>query len=81
MLTLCRCTYHPFCIIVYLVKKATKCVTLRCGESFTQEWFTNWGFNQISVLLDSSKIEKANKSLPSAAASFTETLPPTHYKY
>ncbi len=67
VLTSCGCTYHPFCIIVYLARKATKCATLGCGESFTQEGLTNWGFNQINVLVDSSKIERANKSLPSAA--------------
>jgi hypothetical protein len=81
VLTSCECTYHPFCIIVYLARKTTKCVTLGFGESFTQEWLTNWDFNQINVLLDSSKIERIDKSLPSATTSPIETLPPTHYKY
>jgi hypothetical protein len=30
VLTLCGCTYHPFCICVYLASKATKCATLGC---------------------------------------------------
>jgi hypothetical protein len=81
VLTSCKCTYHPFCIIVYLARKTTKCATLGCGESFTQEWFPNWDFNQINVLLDSSKIERTDKSLPSATISFVETFFPTHCKY
>ncbi len=32
VLTSCRCTYHPFCIILYLARKTTKCVTPWCGN-------------------------------------------------
>jgi hypothetical protein len=73
VLTSCGCTYHLFCICVYLASKATKCAILRCEQTFTQEWFTSWGFNQMNVLLNSSKIEWANKSLTSTMVSFVET--------
>ncbi len=76
MLTSCGCIYHPFCICVYLASKATKCATLGCYQTFTQEWFTNWGFNQINVLLNILKIEWTNKSLTSIVANFLKTLPP-----
>jgi hypothetical protein len=32
MLTSCKCTYHPFCIIVYLARKTTKCATPGVGN-------------------------------------------------
>jgi len=64
-------------VYVYIWQsKSTKCATPRCEQTFTQKWLTNWGFNQISMLLNNSKIEWANKSLTSATTSFVETLPP-----
>jgi hypothetical protein len=74
-LTSCGCTYHLFYICVYLASKATKCVTPGCGQTFTQKWFTNWGFNQINVLLNNVKIQWVNKPLISVVASFIESLP------
>jgi hypothetical protein len=56
---------HLSPILYYSIfgKENNKVCNPMVWESFTQEQLTNWGFNQIIVLLDSSKIERADKSL------------------
>jgi hypothetical protein len=50
VLTSCGCTYHPFCLNVHMGgKHSRKCVSQICGECFLEEWFNNWGVNQISL--------------------------------
>jgi hypothetical protein len=47
VLTSRGCTYHPFCICVYLASKALKCATPGCRQTFTQDWLTNWGLTKL----------------------------------
>lgn len=60
----CGCTYHPFCLIVYIMElKADACVRLAYREVFSKHWIISFGFKYIHVPMKRIKFENLGCSL------------------
>jgi hypothetical protein len=53
-------------------KYSRKYASQTCGEFFLEEWFNNWGVNQISLQLTRPKIERDDKCITSATTNIGE---------
>jgi hypothetical protein len=62
IVTSCRCTYHHFCLAIFMEFEPNKCVKPTCGKVFTKHWINSFGFKHINIPMKRIKVEKGLKA-------------------
>jgi hypothetical protein len=54
----CECTYHLFCLGIYMETKMNVCVGPKCKKVLSMDWLNNMGLNQRNMMLKRPKLDK-----------------------
>ncbi len=79
--TSCGCTYHPFCLAVYLETKFAKCARPSCGKPLSMDWITSFGFKHINLTWRAPKVEKGVTTHAASATKSFASSNPIDYKH
>lgn len=55
-ITSCGCTYHRFCLAIYMETKSAKCVRPSCEKPLFMDWITSFEFKHINLTWRTPKV-------------------------